>query len=138
MGFDRSTTAHILALRRIIEGVKSNNLKCVLLFVDFSKAFDSVHRDKMMKILASYGIPSRIVDAISKFYENTKAKVLTAEGETDYFIQYPRGWTTGRYISPIPFRYTLRKEIFARRNFRGRYFRELRVEKMRISRKKFS
>ena len=36
------------------------------------------------------------------------------------------------------FIYTLREEIFARRNFRGRYFRELRSRKLRISRKKFS
>ena len=102
----RSTTAQILALWRIIEGVKSNNLKCVLLFVDFSKAFDSVHKGKMMKILASYGIPSRIFDAISKFYEKFY-KVLTPEGETDNrLLQHPRGCATGRYISPIPFRYS--------------------------------
>ena len=42
----RSTTAHILALRRIIEGVKRNNLKAVFLFVDFNKAFDSIHCGK--------------------------------------------------------------------------------------------
>ena len=56
-----------------------------MLFVDFSKAFDSVYRGKMMRILASYRIPNRIVNAISKFYENTKVRVLTPEGETQYF-----------------------------------------------------
>ena len=50
----RSTTAHILALRRLIEGVKSHNLKCVLVFVDFKKAFDSIHRGKMLQILSVY------------------------------------------------------------------------------------
>ena len=39
----RSTTAHILALRRLIEGVKAKNLKSIIIFVDFKKAFDSVH-----------------------------------------------------------------------------------------------
>ena len=33
-----------------------NNLKAVLLFVDFSKTFDGVHMGKMMKILSAYGI----------------------------------------------------------------------------------
>jgi len=28
--------------------------------------------------------------------------------------------------------YTLREEFFARRNFRGKYFRELNVQKLRI------
>ena len=31
----RSTTSHILALRRIIEGVKSQNLHAAIMFVDF-------------------------------------------------------------------------------------------------------
>ena len=47
----RTTVAQILALRRIIEGVKGKNLKAVLTFIDFKKAFDSIHRGKMMRIL---------------------------------------------------------------------------------------
>ena len=43
----RSTTLHILALRRIIEEVKKNNLKATLTFIDFRKAFDSVNRERM-------------------------------------------------------------------------------------------
>ena len=35
----RSTTAHILTLRRLIEGVKEQNLKAILVFIDFKKAF---------------------------------------------------------------------------------------------------
>ena len=50
----RSTSAHISALRRLIEGVKSHEKKAIILFVDFKKAFDSVHRGKMMKIFKAY------------------------------------------------------------------------------------
>ena len=45
---DRSTVAQILTLRRIIEGVKANHLPAVITFIDFKKAFDSIHRAKMM------------------------------------------------------------------------------------------
>ena len=38
----RSTVVQILTVRRIIEGVKENNLEASLIFVDFSKAFDSI------------------------------------------------------------------------------------------------
>ena len=48
---NRSTVSQILTVRRIIEGVKAKNMQAALLFVDFSKAFDSVHRGKMEKIL---------------------------------------------------------------------------------------
>ena len=41
----RSTIQHILALRRVIEGAKHKNLPCVLSFIDFRKAFDSINRD---------------------------------------------------------------------------------------------
>ena len=53
----RSTSAHILGLRRIIGEVKKSNLKAILAFVDFKQAFGSIHRGKLIKILESYGIP---------------------------------------------------------------------------------
>ena len=81
----RNTTAHILALLRIIEEAKRNNVPATIVFVDFSKAFDSVHRAKMMQILKAYGIPNELVNAIQKLYEGTRAKVLSPDGETEYF-----------------------------------------------------
>ena len=44
---NRSTTSQILTIRRILEGVRSKNLEATILFVDFTKAFDSIHRRKM-------------------------------------------------------------------------------------------
>ena len=79
----RSTTSHILTLRRVIEGVKARNLTAVMTFVDFKKAFDTVHRGTMMAILRAYGIPSVIVDVIRLLYTGTKAKVVTSDGQTD-------------------------------------------------------
>ena len=38
-----------------------------------------------MTILRGYGIPARIVQSISDVYDNTSAKVLTPDGETDTF-----------------------------------------------------
>ena len=85
----RSTTSHILALRRLIEGVKSNNLKSTIIFVDFKKARDSIHHGKMEKILVftlyAYGIPEKLVAAIMKLYEGTKAKVVSPDGDTALF-----------------------------------------------------
>ena len=62
------TTGQILTVRRIIEGVKAKHLQSILLFIDFSKAFDSIHRGKMQQILIAYGIPQVTVSAIG--YEN--------------------------------------------------------------------
>ena len=59
---NRSTTGQILKIRRIIEGVISKNLPATLLFVDFAKAFDSIHRGKIKNILSAYGIPTETVE----------------------------------------------------------------------------
>ena len=42
----RSTTGKIVTIRRILEVVTSKNLPATLLFIDFSKDFDSIsHND---------------------------------------------------------------------------------------------
>ena len=77
----RTITSQALAFRRIIEGVNRKHLPAVKTFIDFKKAFDSIHRGKLMKILRAYGIPARIVQSISDVYDNTSAKILTPDGE---------------------------------------------------------
>ena len=56
-----------------------------LLFVDFTKAFDSIHRGNMEQILLAYGIPKETVAAITILYRNTKVKVRSPDGDTEYF-----------------------------------------------------
>ena len=62
--FEVCELSHILELRRIVEGAKAMNPSAVLTFIDFKKAFDSIHRGILMKILRAYGIPDAIVNLI--------------------------------------------------------------------------
>ena len=64
---------------------RCKNLEATILIVDFSKAFDSIHREKMEQILLTYGLPKETVTAIMMLYKNTKAKVHSLDGDTDYF-----------------------------------------------------
>ena len=43
---------------------KKKTLEATLLFIDFSKAFDSIHRGKMEHMLLAYGLPKETVAAI--------------------------------------------------------------------------
>ena len=81
----RSTSSYLLALKRIIEELRKHKKEAVITFIDFKKAFDSINRSKMLKILVAYGIPSEIVNAIRVMYENTSILVVTPEGNTDIF-----------------------------------------------------
>ena len=82
---NRSTISQILTIRRILEGVRAKNVQATLLFVDFTKAFDFIHRGKMEQILLAYGIPKKTVAAITILYRNTKVKVRLPDGDTEYF-----------------------------------------------------
>ena len=61
------------------------NQHATTLFVDFMKAFDSIHRGKMEQILLTYGLPKETVTAIMMLYRNTKAKFYSPDGDSDYF-----------------------------------------------------
>ena len=79
-----SPTSQILTIRHILE-VCAKNLEATLLFVDFSKAFDSIHREKMEQILLAYGFLKETVAAIVMLYKNPKVKVCSLDGDTDFF-----------------------------------------------------
>ena len=82
---NRSTTSQILTIRRILEGLRAKNLQATILFVDLTKPFVTFHRWKMEQILLAYGIPKETVAAIMILYRNTKVKVRSPGGDTDYF-----------------------------------------------------
>ena len=98
----RSTISQILALRRIIEGMKSKNLPLAVVFIDYSKAFDSIHRERMFEILQAYGIPGTIIEAIKAIYDDSSALVITPDGETEPF-QIQAGVLQGDTLAPFLF-----------------------------------
>ena len=81
---NRSTTSQILTFRRIIE-VRAKNLETTLLFVDFSKPFDSIHKRKMGQIQLAYSPSKETITAIMMLYRNTKAMDHSPDGDTDFF-----------------------------------------------------
>ena len=111
---NRSTTSQILTIRRILEGVQAKNLQVTLLFVDFTKAFDSIHRGKMAQILLAYGLPKETIAAIMILYRNTKVKVCSLDGDTEYFdivAGVLQGDTLAPYLFIICLDYVLRTSI---------------------------
>ena len=72
----RSTAQQVLALRRIIEEVSSvKDKKLLMVFIDFSKAYDSIDWNYIESILLSYSVPAEIVNAIMSVYYGAQASV---------------------------------------------------------------
>ena len=111
---NRSTISQILTICRILEGVRAKNIQVTLLFVDFTKAFDSIHRGKMEQILLAYDLPKETVAAITILYRNTKVKVRSPDGDTEYFdivAGVLQGDTLAPYLFIICLDYVLRTSI---------------------------
>ena len=69
-----------------------------MVFIDFKKAFDSVHWGTLMEILIAYGIPKDIIDLIEKLYTDTKDQVLTPEELFDIIAGFLQGDTLAPYL----------------------------------------
>ena len=85
-----------------------------LLFVNFTKAFDSIHRGKIEQILLAYGLPKETVAAITILYRNTKVKERSPDGDTEYFDIFAgvlQGDTLATYLLIICLDYVLRTSI---------------------------
>ena len=111
---NRSMTSQILTIRRILEGVRAKNLQATILFVNFTKAFDSIHRGKMEQILLAYGLPKETVAAIMILYRNINVKVRSPDGDTEYFdivAGVLQGDTLASYLFIICLDYVLDKIV---------------------------
>ena len=104
-----------MTIRRILQGVRvKKNLEATILFVDFTTAFDFIHRGKIEQILLTYGLPKETVTAIMMLQRNTKLKVRSPDGDTDYFdivAGVLQGDTLAPYLFIICIDYVLRTFI---------------------------
>ena len=95
-------SSQILTIYQILEDVGAKNLEMTILFVDFSKAFDFIHRGKMEQILLTYRLPKETVTGIMILYKNMKVKVHSPDGYTDYF-NIVTGVLLGDILAPYLF-----------------------------------
>jgi len=93
---------HILCLRRLIEGFKVKGGGGVIVFIDFSQAFDSLRRECIPSLLAAYGVPPAMIRGIMALYTDTTAIILTSDGHTDPF-HVSKGIRQGDILAPFLF-----------------------------------
>jgi len=98
----RSCTDQIATLRIIIEQSIEWNSSLYVNFVDYEKAFDSIDRETMWKLLAFYGIPSKLLVIIKNSYEDMSCRVVHSGQLTENF-PINTGVRQGCLLSPFLF-----------------------------------
>jgi hypothetical protein len=71
-----------------------------LVFIDFEKACDSVSRDKIWKIMESFGLPQKILKLIQDTYRNHTCQIMR-EGKLTEYIEIKSGVRQGCVLSPV-------------------------------------
>ena len=111
----RSTAQQVLALRRLIEETSSTQTgKLAAIFIDFSKAFDSVDWNYIENILLAYDVPKALVDAVMSLYYGAQASVKVGSSLSEPFdlgVGVLQGDTLAPYLFVIVLDWVLRNAI---------------------------
>ena len=97
-----SCSDYIFTLRAILEQSKEWNAPRYANFIDFEKAFESIHQDSLWKILRHYGIPLKLVNVIKMLYSDFKSQVICNTALTDA-LSVTMGVKQGCNLSPFLF-----------------------------------
>ena len=76
----------VFILRNIVEQVNEWQATIYVNFIDFEKAFDSVHRDSLWIIMRKYGIPEKIMRTIQLFYADFQCAVEDQGERGEWFV----------------------------------------------------
>ncbi|VDP68166.1 unnamed protein product [Schistosoma mattheei] len=82
---ERSCTDQIATIRIIVKQSIKWNLSRYINFIDYEKAFDSVDKTTLWKLLRHYGVPDKMVNIIWNSYDGLKGKIVHEGQLTDSF-----------------------------------------------------
>ena len=117
-GFRRnfSTIDNLFVINQMIEKCIEYNKELYLAFIDYTKAFDSVKHDCVMKSLEEQGVDVRYIEIIREMYRNLEARVKT--DKTGKYFRIKRGVRQGDPLSALLFNCVL-ESVFREMNWVG-------------------
>ena len=89
-------------IRWITEKVREFQKNIYFFFINYAKAFDSVHHNQLWKILKDVGITDHLTRLLRNLYAGQEATVRTGHGPTDWF-QIGKGACQGCILTPCLF-----------------------------------
>ena len=99
---NRSTVDMIFTVRQVQEKCLEQNMDLFAVFIDLTKAFDTVNREALWIILQKLGCPERFVNIIRQFHDNMTGQVL-CDGEVSESFEICNGVKQGCVLAPVLF-----------------------------------
>ena len=92
----------ISTARQLQEKYQEQNVDLYMTFVDLTKAFDTVSRDGLWKIMAKFGCPPRCISMVRQFHDGMQARVQN-DGEYSEPFPVTNGVKQGCVMAPTLF-----------------------------------
>ena len=92
----------IFTARQLQEKCQEQRCDLYTTFVDLTKAFDTVSRDRLWKILATYGCPEKFISIVQQFHDGMRAHVQDNSDTLEAFV-ITNGVKQGCILAPILF-----------------------------------
>ena len=77
----RSTIDMILALRQVQEMCMEQNMPLYIVFIDFTKAFDTVPREALWIVLQKFGCTNKFTNLLKSLHQGMRA-IASYDGDT--------------------------------------------------------
>ena len=98
----RGTTDMVFAARQLQEKCQEHNTDLYTTFVDLTKAFDTVSREGLWKIMSKFGCPDKFILLIRQFHDGMQAQVLDS-GDSSTPFPVTNGVKQGCVLAPTLF-----------------------------------
>ena len=93
----------MFVVRRLQELARRRRIPLYMCFVDLQKAYDSVDRELLWKVLARAGVPEKMIAAIRQFHDGMQTQVRMDDGELSDWFEVTQGLRQGCVLSSLLF-----------------------------------
>ena len=99
---NRSTIDMVFSIRQLQEKCREQRMPLFIAFTDLTKAFDTVSRDGLFKILPTMGCPPRLLGIIKSFHDDMAGTVVFDGSKSESF-KIKSGVEQGCVLAPTLF-----------------------------------
>ena len=101
---NKTSDAHLIFYNLINKYCHQNQSKVYGCFVDFSKTFDCIPREKLFQKLLDYGITGKVFDSIKHLYDGEKTFIKISD-KISQVIEVGKGGEPRFYNEPSTIQY---------------------------------